>query len=129
MLGISQPDVVKAMGAFGGGVASSGRVCGCLTGGIALISSLFSRSDPAGKESVNMWKLSAKLNRRFDQMTKEFGGADCRDIARVEWRDRDEVQYFYNNPDSRRQICRQLVADTAKALGEILEQARAEGQL
>lgn len=129
MLGISQPDVVKAMGAFGGGVASSGRVCGCLTGGVAMISSLFSRSDPAGKESVNMWKLSAKLNRRFDQLTKEFGSADCRDIARTDWRDREAVQFFYNHPDGRRKVCRQLVADTARALGEILAQAKAEGQL
>jgi hypothetical protein len=39
------------------------------------------------------------------------------------------VHFFYNNPDSRRQICRQLVADTARVLGEILEQAQAEGQL
>ncbi|MFH1060282.1 MAG: C-GCAxxG-C-C family protein [Pseudomonadota bacterium] len=129
MLGLSQPDVIKALGAFGGGVASSGRICGCLTGGVALVSSLYSRADPSEKESVNMWKLSAKLNRRFGQLTQEFGGVDCRDIAQTDWRDRDQVHHFYNDADSRRQICFKLVADTARALGEILEQAKAEGQL
>ena len=37
--------VIKAVGALGGGVASSGRVCGTLTGGVAFISSLYSRGN------------------------------------------------------------------------------------
>ena len=31
--------LIKAMGAFGGGIAGSGSVCGILSGGVALISS------------------------------------------------------------------------------------------
>ncbi|MBW2100367.1 MAG: C_GCAxxG_C_C family protein, partial [Deltaproteobacteria bacterium] len=37
------PGVVKALGAFGGGIAATGRVCGILVGGVALISSIYSR--------------------------------------------------------------------------------------
>ncbi len=128
-LGLERPEVIKSLGAFGGGVASSGRVCGCLTGAVAMLSGLFSRADPSGKESPLMWKLSSRMVRRFEELTAEFGSVDCRDIARCDWRDREAVKEFYGQPDSRRVICRQLVGDTAQALGEILERARAEGQL
>ena len=129
MLDLSQPDVIKALGAFGGGVASSGRVCGCLTGAVAMLSGLYSRADPQGSESPLMWKLSARMLRRFEELTAQYGSVDCRDIARCDWRDRQAVKQFYGQPDSRRVICRQLVGDTAQALGEILERAKAEGQL
>jgi hypothetical protein len=36
--------------------------------------------------------------------------------------ERDQVKDFYGNPDSRRQHCINIVGETAKALGELLEQ-------
>ena len=35
---------------------------------------------------------------------------------------RDQVKDFYGNPDSRRQHCLNVVGETAKALGELLDQ-------
>jgi C_GCAxxG_C_C family probable redox protein len=115
--------LISAVGAFGGGVASSGRVCGCLTGGIALLSSLYGKDRPEGKDHPRMWRLSYKLTKRFEDLTREYGGVDCRDIARVDWKDREAVKAFYSGSDSRRRICVKLVGDTAGILGEILEQA------
>ncbi|HBD09203.1 MAG TPA: hypothetical protein DCZ69_13175 [Syntrophobacteraceae bacterium] len=117
-------DVIKALGAFGGGVASSGRICGTLTGGVALISSLFSRGNLQEKEDPRMWKLSAKLNRKFEELTAPFGGVDCANIAQMNWRDAAAVKDFYGNPESRRQHCVKLVGDFAYALGELLEQEK-----
>lgn len=114
--------VVKAMGAFGGGVAASGGLCGTLLGGVALISSLYSRADLNGKEDPRMWSLSQKFIARFSELTRECGGNDCRDIARVEWRDKAAAKAYYSDADSRRRICIQLVGDAALALGEILEE-------
>jgi C_GCAxxG_C_C family probable redox protein len=114
-------DVIKALGAFGGGIASSGRVCGVLTGGVALVSSLFSRGNLEDKEDPRMWKLSAKLNRKFEQLTEPFGGVDCAKIAQMNWRDAAAVKNFYENPESRRQHCVKMVGDFAFALGELLE--------
>jgi C_GCAxxG_C_C family probable redox protein len=114
-------EVIKALGAFGGGIASSGRVCGVLTGGVALISSVFSRGNLEGTEDPRMWKLSAKLNKKFEELTAPFGEVNCATIAQMNWRDAAAVKDFYNNPDSRRQHCVKLVGDFAYAMGELLE--------
>jgi len=121
-------EVVKAMGAFGGGVASTGRVCGALLGGVAFISSLYSRGNLEEKEDPRMWRLSYKLAKRFEELTLPFGGINCSNIAQVNWSDRDQTKDFYNNPQSRYRHCLQLVEDTACALGEILDQAETEGK-
>jgi len=115
---------IKAMGAFGGGVASSGRVCGVLTGGVALISSLFSRGNLEDKEDPRMWRLSFKLVKKFDQLTEPYGGVNCCEIAQINWKDANAVKDFYSNPESRRQHCVKLVGDFAYALGELLEQEK-----
>ena len=120
-------EVIKAMGALGGGIASSGRVCGALLGGVAFISSLYSRGNLEEKEHPNMWRLSYKLTKRFEELTREFGSVNCSDIALVNWRDREQVNAFYSNPDGRRGYCIKLVEETVVALGEILDQAETEG--
>lgn len=115
-------EIIKAMGSFGGGIASTGRVCGALIGGVALISSLYSRGNLGEKEDPRMWRLSYKLSKKFEELTKPYGGVNCQDIARLNWKDPNATKEFYNNPESRRKLCVQLVGDTAFALGEILEQ-------
>lgn len=114
--------VIRSMGAFGGGIASTGRVCGALIGGVALISCLYSRGNLEDKEDPRMWRLSYKLAKRFEQITKPYGGVNCQDIARVNWSDKETTKEFYNNPESRRKLCLQLVGDVAYTLGEILDQ-------
>ena len=125
-LGISSPEVVKAVGLYGGGVSGTGEVCGALLGGIAVISSLYSRSSLDEKESPKMWKLGHMLDGRFAEITSRHGGKLCRDIARVDWGDRDQVSAFYKDNGSRRKHCLQTVEETARALGEILEQEAEE---
>ena len=120
-------EVIKAMGAFGGGIASTGRVCGALLGGVAFISSLYSRGNLEEKEDPKMWRLSHKLAKKFEEFTREFGSVNCSDIARVNWADREQVKTFYNHPDSRHQYCLKLVEDTASAWGD-LEEAEKEGR-
>ena len=121
-MNIKNEALIKAMGALGGGVAGSGRVCGALLGGVAFISSLYSRGNLEEKEQPRMWRVSAALNKKFEELTKPFCGVNCSDIARVDWSDREQVKDFYTNPASRWHHCLQLVGDTAFALGEILDQ-------
>ena len=112
---INQTDenVIKAMGAFGGGIASSGSICGTLLGAVAAISSLHSRGNLEDKENPRVWGVSSKLLKEFDQLTEVYGGSNCRDIARIDWSNRDQVQEYYSNPDSRRQHCIRIVGDFA----------------
>lgn len=121
-LNIVNETVIKAMGSFGGGIASSGRTCGALLGGVAFLSSLYSRGSLEEKDDPRMWLLSFQLIKQFEKLTEPFGSVNCGDIARMNWKDREAVKDFYSNPDSRRQHCIKLVGDTAYALGVILEQ-------
>lgn len=124
-LGITDPNVIKAFGAFGGGVASSGNVCGAMLAGVAVISSLYSRGSLDEKENPRMWTLSHQFMDKFTKLTQEHGGITCKHIARINWHDRDQARDFYKNPESRRKECIKLVGDTASLLGELLEQEAA----
>ncbi len=125
-MGIEDDAAIRAVGAFGGGIAGSGNVCGILLGGIALISNMYSRADLAGKEDPRMWTLSKKYLAAFEKLAEPCGGITCRDIARVDWTDRAAVKRYYSDPDSTRATCIRLVGDAAHALGGLLEQEKAE---
>ena len=68
-----------------------------------------------------MWGVSHKLIKKFNQLTEPYGGRNCRDIARINWSNLDEVKNYYSNPDSSRKECVKLVGDLAYALGVLLE--------
>jgi C_GCAxxG_C_C family probable redox protein len=119
---------VKAVGAFGGGIASSGSVCGILLGGVAMVSSMYSRGNLDEKENPRIWALSSKFLKKFEELTESYGSMDCRDIAGVDWKNRDEVKEYYSNPDSKRRICIKLVGDAAFILGELLEREEARNE-
>lgn len=117
--------VIRAIGAFGGGIAGSGSVCGILLGAVALVSSLYSRGNLTERENPRLWGLSHKLVRQFNNLTEGYGGSNCRDIARLDWQNRDAVKDYYTNPDSRRKYCIALVADFSLFLGQLLEKEMA----
>ena len=117
---------LKAVGGFGGGIASSGSTCGVLLGAVTAISSLHSRGNLNEKENPRLWGVSNKLIKEFDQLVKPYGGRNCRDIARIDWSKKDEVKDYYSNPDSRRQECTRIVGDFAFTLGQTLEKELAK---
>ncbi len=120
-IGQYDENVIRAAGAFGGGIAASGSVCGTLLGAVAVISSLHSRGNLDDKEHPMMWGASQKLVKQFDKLTQPYGGKNCSDIARVDWTSRDEVKQYYSGPDSTREDCIRLVGDFAFTLGTILD--------
>ncbi len=115
------PELIKAVGIFGGGVSATGDLCGAVLGGMALISSLYSRGELEEVESPELFRLGRMLDAAFEEITREYGGKDCAHIARVEWTDPDQVRAFYRNPDSRRVHCRRVVGETARALGQLID--------
>lgn len=119
---------VRAVGAFGGGIASSGSVCGILLGGLAMISSMYSRGNLDEKENPRIWALSSKFLKKFEELTDPYGGMNCRDIAGVDWKNREAVKDYYSNPDSNRKSCIELVGEATCILGELLEQEEARGE-
>jgi len=120
-LGINDPSVIKALGAFGGGIGGTGNICGALVGAASVIGSLYSRSSLEEKENPRMWAATKAVMKNFEELAAPHGGINCCQIARVNWMDRDQVKDFYGNTESRRQHCIKVVGETAKALGELLE--------
>jgi C_GCAxxG_C_C family probable redox protein len=116
---------VKAGGAFGVGIASSGNVCGILLGGVALISSIYSKGNLDEKENPRIWALSSKFLRKFEELTESYGGMNCSAITGVDWKNREAVKEYYSNPESSRKICIRLVGEAAAILGELLDQEEA----
>jgi len=125
-IGEIDENAVKAMGAFGGGIASSGNVCGILIGGIAAISSIYSRGNLQEKEDPKLWAVSNKFMKKFEELTSELGGINCCDIAKVDWKNKFEAKNYYVNPLSSRKICIKLVGDAAYELGELIEKESAK---
>ena len=125
-MGTPDENLLKAMAAFGGGIASTGRACGALLGGVAFLSSLYGRGNPSEQDHPSMWRLSHKLAKKFEEITKPFGGLNCVNIAGVNWSDPQQTKNFYTNPQSTYRNCVRLVGDTAFFLGEILDQVKAE---
>ncbi len=114
-------NVIKAVGALGGGIAGSGSVCGILTGAVVAVSALHGRGNLTEKENPRMWGASHKLVSEFEALCKEYGGQNCSDIARVDWSKPGQVRAFYINPLSTRKDCIRLVGEMAFTLGTILE--------
>jgi C_GCAxxG_C_C family probable redox protein len=121
-LGITDPSVIKALGAFGGGIGGTGNICGTLVGAVSVIGSLYSRSSLEEKENPQMWAATKVVLKNFEALAAPHGGINCSQIARVDWMDRNQVKDFYRNPESRRHHCITIVGETAKALGELLDQ-------
>ena len=128
-LNMVDESTVKSVGALGGGIAASGGTCGILLGGVAMISSIYSRGRLDEKENPRMWPVSGTFMEAFGELTRPYGSMDCRDIARVDWHDRLAVKEYYANPLSRRRICIKLIGETALILGDILEHEIANGHL
>ncbi|MBP7343000.1 MAG: C_GCAxxG_C_C family protein [Deltaproteobacteria bacterium] len=119
-LGRGHDDVIRAMGAFGGGLGGYGEVCGALAGALAVIGLRYSRAAAEEKENPKMWSDAQEMVRRFrDEIVGQGGTIACRDIARVDWTNRDEVRAFYRG--ERVQKCIGIVGATADVLGELLE--------
>lgn len=120
-----QPEVIKAMGAYGGGVARSGRVCGILTGAVGMVASLYGSSDPSQREDPKLRPLAGQLVSRFEELTAPYGGVDCRSIIGFYYDEGAEKRHWFRTaPDSTRRRCEQLICEMAVYLGELLEQNR-----
>ncbi len=108
------------MGAFGGGLGGNGEVCGAAVGALALLGLRFSRGREEEKEDPRMWTYTHELLKRFrEEIVNSHGSILCGEIARVDWKDREQVKSFYKGDKILE--CGRIVGETAKLIGELLE--------
>jgi C_GCAxxG_C_C family probable redox protein len=119
-LGTGNDDVIHAMGAFGGGLGGNGEVCGALAGGLAVLGLRHSRAHNDEKENPKMWADAQELVRRFrNEIVNQAGTIDCREIAGVDWKDREQASAFYKGNTVKK--CVRIVGETTLLVGEMLE--------
>jgi hypothetical protein len=69
-----------------------------------------------------MWAFTHELLKRFrEEIIPQRSGLLCREIAGVDWTDRDQVKNFYKGEKAVE--CGRIVGDTARLVGELLERA------
>ncbi len=113
---------MAAMAPFGGGMGSSGQVCGCLSGALAVIGFTLGKTKAKEHDHKMMWKGSHQTVIRFAEITQEYGGTHCSDIAKVDWRDRQSVKKFYKDPEGCRKNCFHVIRETSYFLCTLVEE-------
>ncbi len=108
------------MAPFGGGMGSSGQICGTLSGALAVIGFTLGKTESGGRDHKQMWKLSNTMVREFAKICTPYGGTNCADIARVPWNDHAAVKRFYKDPDSTRRNCVKVIRETSDALYDLI---------
>ena len=69
-----------------------------------------------------MWPYNQEMMGRFrTEIVKNHGGIQCREIARVDWKDRDQVRAFYRGEKILE--CGRIVGDTVQLLDELLKRS------
>lgn len=69
-----------------------------------------------------MWSYAHEVLDRFQkEISKNDGSILCREIARVDWKDREQARKFYRSETVLE--CGRIVGDTAALVGELLERA------
>ena len=81
-LGLSERDALRTAGAFGGGMARMGNVCGAVTGGMMVVGLFSAKTAP---EEDHRKKECYRLTRQFaGQFEKRHGTLDCNRLLGVE---------------------------------------------
>lgn len=118
--GLQEEGLLRSMAPMGGGVAASGGPCGALTGGVAMIGRLFGKPKPEESDDRRMWKAASEFYRRFEsEIAGPHGSVNCRDIAKVDWKNKEQVKDFYTGAGAKG--CANSTGKAARILGEIIE--------
>ncbi|WPD21981.1 MAG: C-GCAxxG-C-C family protein [Candidatus Electrothrix aestuarii] len=114
------PEVVAAMAPFAGGMGSTGKVCGALSGALATIGFTLGKTTPKQENHQQMCSISYAMIQKFSEITEQHGSIECSDIAQVDWKDKEAVQNFRTNPDSTRKNCVRVVRETSNTLYDLI---------
>ena len=114
------PEVVAAMAPFAGGMGSTGRVCGALSGALATIGFTLGKTAPKQENHQQMCSISYAMIKRFHEITAPHGSINCEDIAQVDWKDKEAVHIFRTQPGSTRKNCIRVVRETSNTLYDLI---------
>ncbi len=112
--------VIRSLAPFGGGMGSTGNICGCLSGAIAVFGFIWGKNKPEDRDQRPMWKFSYKMVKKFESITSQYGGIECRSIVNINWSSREEIKAFRSGQDGKRQRCLDVIEKTCLVVFELL---------
>jgi len=111
-IGVTSELIPKIATGFGGGIASSGSVCGALVGGVMAIGIKYGRSEVT---QIKADQKTKNLARRFiRQFEKVAGSTLCYDITQCDFNTLEGKRKFVES--GRRKQCQTLAAKTVSIL-------------
>jgi len=113
--------VIRSLAPFGGGMGSTGNVCGTLSGAIAVFGFIWGKTRPQDRDQRPMWKFSYKMVKKFEKITAQYGGIECKKIVNINWSSRDEIKAFRSGADGKRNRCLDVIEKTCGVLFELLD--------
>jgi len=113
--------VIRSLAPFGGGMGSTGNVCGALSGAIAVFGFIWGKKQPRDRDQRPMWKFSYKMVKKFEKITAQYGGIECKKIVNINWSSRDEIKAFRSGADGKRNRCIDVIEKTSVFVFELLE--------
>lgn len=114
---IDEKDMLKISGGFGGGVGSSGLLCGALSGAVMVIGLKYGATSG---EDINAKQHTRELVRELMQkFSNEFGALDCKCLLGFDMSRQEDFNYVHDN-NITRQICPKFVEFAVKELEKIV---------
>lgn len=115
--GTDRVTALRLSGAFGGGVACSGGMCGAISGAMMLIGMKHSRTSPMDDTSkARCYEVAAEFLHRFKE--SHGGCVNCRDLLRGNRFDPEE--YNVMEQDGRLAWCDDFIRYAAEAAYQLL---------
>lgn len=115
---MSREAALAVSGGFGGGVGSTGNICGAVSGGVMVIGVKYPRTDPHNKEAR---QANIKMTREFLTRFKDRNGSiECRDLLGFDLGVPEEAAQAREQKQFET-ICPKMVRDAAEILEEILK--------
>jgi C_GCAxxG_C_C family probable redox protein len=124
-LGIEHPMVIRAVGAFHGGVVSS-LTCGIHLAGAMVLGLLMGREKLQGGLD-GLLPIVVPAQDLIKRLNKRLGSSSCKELTGVDFTDMEAAIQFYATGEN--QKCFSRVADGAEEIALFLQELEESGQL
>ncbi|MGN0462799.1 MAG: C-GCAxxG-C-C family protein [Ruminococcus sp.] len=84
-MGLEKDMIAKIISGFGGGMGRMREVCGCVSGMVFVISSLYGYSDPKDFDAKK--ELYQRINQVANAFKEQNGSIICKELLRLEKKD------------------------------------------
>jgi C_GCAxxG_C_C family probable redox protein len=114
---LDEKTMLRISGGFGGGVGSSGLICGAVSGAVMLLGLKYGATEPGDFESKQVTREAVRdFMKKF---TDEFGAVDCKCLLGFDLSKPTDFDYVHDNNVTRK-VCPKFVEFAVKELEKII---------